>query len=90
MRSGPYEGRKVKWWQRFREAIGDSKETLGGFYTLRHLGATEYWSRKGCSIVAMKQFLGHSAVSQMADRYMKPVATEHRRLIEWVRGQLLS
>jgi hypothetical protein len=38
----------------------------------------------------MKQWLGHSAGSQMADRHMKPVAPEHRRLIEWVRGQLLA
>ena len=47
MRSGLNEGRKVKWWQRLREGIGDSKDTPGSFYTLRHLGATEYGSRKG-------------------------------------------
>ena len=78
----------LQWWQRLRESIGESKDTLGGFYTLRHLGATEYGSRKGCSIIAMKQWLGHSASSTMADRYMKPVAPEHRKLIEWVRRQL--
>ena len=78
----------LQWWQRLRESIGETKDTLGGFYTLRHLGATEYGSRKGCSIVAMKQWLGHSASSAMADRYMKPVAPEHRKLIEWVRRQL--
>lgn len=78
----------LQWWQRLRESIGESKETLGGFYTLRHVGATEYGSRKGCSILTMKQWLGHSASSAMADRYMKPVAPEHRELIEWVRQQL--
>ncbi len=77
-----------QWWQRLRESIGETKDTLGGFYGLRHLGATEYGSRKGCSIVAMKQWLGHSASSQMADRYMKPVAPEHRKLVEWVRARL--
>ena len=47
----------LQWWQWLRESIGETKDTLGGFYTLRHLGATEYGSRKGCSIVAMKQWL---------------------------------
>lgn len=79
-----------QWWQRLRESVGESKDTLGGFYGLRHLGATEYGSRKGCSIVAMKQWLGHTTSSQMADRYMKPVAPEHRTLIAWVRQQLKS
>ncbi len=79
-----------QWWQRLRESIGESKDTLGGFYTLRHLGATEFGSRKGCSIIAMKQWLGHSASSSMADRYMKPVPPEHRKLIEWVRETLLG
>ena len=78
----------LQWWQRLRESIGETKDTLGGFYTLRHLGATEYGSRSGCSIVAMKQWLGHSASSAMADRYMKPVPPEHRKLIEWVRSEL--
>lgn len=78
----------LQWWQRLRESIGESKDTLGGFYTLRHLGATEFGSRKGCSIIGMKQWLGHSASSAMADRYMKPVAPEHRKLIAWVRDQL--
>ena len=80
----------LQWWQRLRESIGETKDTLGGFYTLRHLGATEYGSRKGCSIVAMKQWLGHSASSAMADRYRKPVAPECRTLIKWVREALQS
>ena len=77
-----------QWWRRLREAIGESKETLDGFYILRHVGATEYGSRKGCSIAAMKRWLGHSASSQMADRYMKPVAPEQREVIQWLRREL--
>lgn len=30
-----------QWWQRLREAIGDSKDMLAGFYTFRRLGTTE-------------------------------------------------
>ena len=77
-----------QWWRRLRVAIGESKESLDGFYILRHLGATEFGSRKGCSIAAMKRWLGHSASSQMADRYMKPVSPEQRAVVEWIRGQL--
>jgi integrase len=77
-----------QWWRRLREAIGESKETLDGFYILRHLGATEFGSRRGCSIAAMKRWLGHSASSQMADRYMKPVAPEQREVIQWLRREL--
>lgn len=79
-----------QWWRRLREAIGESKESLDGFYILRHLGATEFGSRKGCSIAAMKRWLGHSASSQMADRYMKPVSPEQREVVEWVRRGLMS
>jgi len=78
----------LQWWQRLRESIGETKDTLGGFYTLRHLGATEFGSRKNCSIIAMTQWLGHSASSSMTDHYMMPVAPEHRELIEWVRHML--
>ena len=77
-----------QWWRRLREAIGETKESLDGFYILRHLGATEFGSRKGCSIAAMKRWLGHSASSQMADRYMKPVSPENRIVVEWTRKQL--
>ena len=63
---------------------------MGGFYSLRHLGATEYGSRAGCSIGEMKRWLGHSASSQVADVYMKPVSPEDRQLIEWVRKCLKS
>ena len=72
---------------------GGTVFSMGGDDTLvvvRHLGATEFGSRKGCSIIAMKQWLGHSASSSMADRYMKPVPPEHRKLIEWVRETLLG
>ena len=74
---------------RLREGIGESKDTLGGFHRHRHLGATKYGPRRGCSIIAMKQWLGHSTNSSMADRYMKPVTPAQRKLIEWVRAELL-
>lgn len=77
-----------QWWNRLRENIGEDKDSLEGFYVLRHLGATEFGSRPGCSIVAMKRWLGHSASSQMADRYMKPVSPEDREVVEWVRKRL--
>jgi len=78
----------LQWWNRVREALGETKDTLDSFYMLRHVGATEFGSRRGCSIAEMKRWLGHSASSQMADRYMKPVSPEHRKLVEWVRKQL--
>lgn len=77
-----------QWWNRLRESTGEDKDSLEGFYVLRHLGATEFGSRPGCSIVAMKRWLGHSASSQMADRYMKPVSPEVREVVEWVRKRL--
>jgi len=77
-----------QWWKRMREAIGETKDTLDGFYVLRHLGATEFGSRPGCSIAEMKRWLGHSASSQMADRYMRPVSPEHREVIQWLRREL--
>lgn len=30
------------WWDKLRTKVGEKKETLDGFYTLRHLGATEF------------------------------------------------
>jgi len=80
----------LQWWNRLRESIGETKETLDGFYVLRHLGATEFGSRDGCSISAMKRWLGHSASSSMADVYMRPVSPEHRATIEWVRNCLIT
>jgi len=80
----------VQWWGDLREEIGATKSTLGGFYTLRHVGATEYGSRDGMSIGAMKRWLGHAASSNMADVYMKPVAPEDREMILWVRSSLLA
>ncbi len=76
------------WWTRLRRELKKDGKGLGGFYTLRHLGATEYGSRQGCSIGAMRRWLGHSASSQMADVYMKPVSPENREVVEWVRGCL--
>lgn len=52
---------------------------------LRQLGATEFGSKPGCSIVATKQRLKHSACSQITDRYVKPVSPEDREMVEWVR-----
>jgi len=80
----------VQWWGDLRKAIGETKQTLGGFYTLRHVGATEFGSRDGTSIIAMKRWLGHSASSSMADVYMKPVSPEQRELITWVRKSLAT
>ncbi len=65
------------WWTKLRAKLGDDGEGLGGFYTLRHLGATEFGSRAGCSIGAMKRWLGHSASSQVADVYNR----SHRRSV---------
>lgn len=79
-----------QWWKKLCVAMGEEGNTLGGFYVLRHLGATEFGSRKGCSIVAVKRWLGHSASSQVADVYMKPISPEDRPLIEWVRMCLKS
>lgn len=79
-----------QWWDDLRTKIGENRATMGGFYMLRHLGATEFGSRPGCSIGAMKRWLGHGASSAMADRYMRPVAPEHRAVVEWVSRSLAS
>lgn len=79
-----------QWWNRLRESVGETKETLDGFYVLRHLGATEFGSREGCSISSMKRWLGHSASSSMADVYMRPVSPEHRSVVNWVRRELIG
>jgi len=78
------------WWYSLRKSLGDEGETLGGFYTLRHLGATEYGSRFGCSISEIKRWLGHGASSQMADVYMRPVSPENREVVEYVREGLAT
>ena len=78
------------WWGGLREKIGESKDTMSGFYVLRHLGATEYGSRPSCSLSEMRSWLGHATSSAMADVYMRPVAPEHRELVMWVRDQLAS
>jgi integrase len=76
------------WWERLRTAIEADKTTLSGFYTLRHLGATEFGSRPRASIGALKRWLGHSASSEMADLYMRSVKPEYREVVHWVRRQL--
>ncbi len=78
----------VPWWTKLRTRLGEDCKDLDGFYILRHLGATEYGSRPGCSIGSMKRWLGHSASSQIADVYMKPVSPENKPIIEWVRKSL--
>ncbi len=80
----------TQWWSRIRKSVGETKKTLGGFYTLRHLGATEYGSRSGCSIADIRRWLGHSASSQMADVYMRPIPPEYREVVTWVRKRLTS
>jgi len=78
----------TQWWRKMRDSIGETADTLAGFYTLRHLGATEFGSRDGCSISAMRRWLGHGASSQMADVYMRPIGPEHRDVVHWVRQRL--
>jgi integrase len=78
------------WWDQLRTTIEESKESLAGFYMLRHTGATEYGSRSGISIGQVKRWLGHSASSRVADQYMKPVSPEDKPVIEWVRNALLN
>ncbi|MBK8269387.1 MAG: site-specific integrase [Planctomycetes bacterium] len=80
----------TQWWEKLRKRVGESKETLPGFYTLRHLGATEFGSRPGTSIGDVKRWLGHSAGSDMADVYMRPVRPELREVVQWVRSRLKS
>ena len=76
------------WWERLRAAIEEDKTTLSGFYTLRHVGATEFGSRPRASIGAVKRWLGHSASSHVADLYMRPVKPEYREVVIWVRRKL--
>jgi integrase len=78
------------WWDKLRTDTDESKDTLGGFYMLRHLGATEYGSRSSISIGQVKRWLGHSASSRVADQYMKPVGPEDKQIVEWVRVALGS
>lgn len=80
----------TQWWSKLRTRLGEECINLDGFYILRHLGATEYGSRPGCSISSIKRWLGHSASSQVADVYMKPVSPENKPIVEWVRKCLKS
>ena len=80
----------AKWWTDLRASLGEAGKGLNGFYSLRHLGATEYGSRPGCSIGDMRRWLGHSVSSAVADRYMKPVSPEYREVVDWVRKALRS
>ena len=80
----------TQWWARLRTRIGEKPKTLSGFYVMRHLGASEFGSRPGTSIAEMKRWLGHSAASEMADVYMRPLPPEYKAVIEWVRSRLLD
>jgi integrase len=79
-----------QWWARLRDSLGDAGKGLPGFYVLRTIGATEFGSRPGCSISAMRRWLGHSVSSAVADRYMRPVSPQTRAVVEWVRKALAS
>jgi len=78
----------TQWWSKLRTKIGEGKGTIAGFYTLRHLGATEFGSRPGTSIGDVKRWLGHATSSDVADLYMRPVRPEYRKVVEWVRKRL--
>ena len=78
----------AQWWSDLRDSLGKDGKGLNGFYSLRHLGASEYGSRPGCSIGDMRRWLGHSVSSSVADRYMKPISPEYRLVVEWVRKSL--
>jgi len=78
----------TQWWDKLRRRVGESKTTLPGFYTLRHLGATEFGSRPGASISEVRRWLGHAAGSDVADTYMRPVGPEYKDVVLWVRKQL--
>ena len=80
----------VQWWDELRTSLRDEGDGLNGYYSFRHLGASEYGSRPGCSISDMRRWLGHSASSAVADRYMKPVSPEYKAVVEWVRKSLQS
>lgn len=78
----------TQWWAKLRARIAKQHETIPGFYTLRHLGATEFGSHRGASIGDVKRWLGHSASSRMADLYMRPVKPEYREIVNWIRNKL--
>ncbi len=80
----------TQWWSKLLKRKGKACKGMGGFYTLRHLGATEFGARPGCSISEVKRWLGHSASSDMADVYMKPISPENREVIEWIGNALRS
>ena len=91
----------TQWWEDLRLRVKQEREaearkkgrepipeTFSGFYTLRHLGATEFGSRPGTSIGEVKRWLGHTASSNVADLYMRPVRPEYREVVDWVRKRL--
>ena len=80
----------TQWWEKLRTRIEETKDTLGGFYTLRHLGATEFGSRPGTSIGDVKRWLGHSVGSDVADLYMRPIKPEYQEVVRWVRSALVK
>jgi integrase len=59
----------------------------GSFYTLRHLGGTSYGSRPNVSIVALRDFMGHTNINT-TNRYLRAITPRNRKLIEWVTEML--
>lgn len=74
------------WWQKLCTKL---KIDRPHYYSLRHLGATEYGNRDRCSISDMRRWLGHSTSSAVADGYMKPIAPEIKPVVQWV-GRALT
>ena len=74
------------WWDRLRDER--PLASIPGFYTLRHMGATERGSRPEASTADVKGWLGHSIGSRTVDRYMRPVKPEHVEVINFIRESL--
>ena len=74
-------------WMRLLKRSG--AEWSGGFYKLRHLGGTTYGSRPEVSVVALRDFMGHTSI-ETTNRYLRAVTPQNRRLIAWITKNLDS
>jgi len=74
-------------WVRLLERSGS--EWSGGFYTLRHLGGTAYGSRPKVSVVALRDFMGHTSI-ETTNRYLRAVTPQNRQLMAWITKSLDS
>ena len=54
------------------------------------LTAVEATGSSAKRIADIRRWLGHSASSQMADVYMRPIQPEYREAVTWVRKRLAS